>query len=164
MTTMQIESDFFKIQASVYMKRLFRKYLISRWYLFAAIIILFMGLSFVDLRFIYVLLMAVFIVIPSLLTFVYFYYAFSEDCVMSIRNGKILVKEDGIERIFCNDDNEPIGSRFYEWNSFNGVDIYESRYLIIAFEGKKFGFIMIPKEAFPDFIKAKKFISAKILS
>ncbi|MCI6855891.1 MAG: hypothetical protein MR865_00440, partial [Bacteroidales bacterium] len=71
-----IETQPYQVPASTYMRQLFADWLADRWWTVVAVVLPFVALSFVDVRFVYVALMAGFIVVPMLLGFVYFYYAF----------------------------------------------------------------------------------------
>ena len=51
-----------------------------------------------------------------LLGFVYYFYAFSEECIASIRKGKIWIDENIIKRIYLDDDGETIGEKAYSWD------------------------------------------------
>ena len=46
-----------------------------------------------------------------LLGFVYYFYAFSEECIASIRKGRIWIDENIIKRIYLDDDGETIGEK-----------------------------------------------------
>lgn len=137
------ESGIFKISASAYAKRLFRKYLSEKWYLLLLIVLPFVALSFVNINFIYVALMAVFIVLPMLLGFVYVYYAFSEECVSSIRRCHIRIGNNGAEWIFHDDENKTTGCRQYKWKNFCRYEI-DNGFIELYLKDKGNRFLLVP--------------------
>ena len=151
-----VSSDIFKNDASAYVRRLFRHYLSVRWYVPALIVLPFTGLSFVNVNFIYVALMALFIVAPMLLGFVYVYYAFSEECVMSIRRGRVEFDDTGIEWVFCDDDGKATGRSRYRWSDFNRCEI-DGGCAELYPKGKGLRFLLVPLSAF-DSDTLKSFI------
>lgn len=143
-----VEIGIYKLSSSVYVRLLFERFISARWYVLAAVVLPFVALSFVDLRFLYVALMALFIVMPMILAFVYFYYAFSEECVFSIRRGTTSFGDKGIEREFFNDDDEPVGQQQYDWAAFSGGEFCEQG-LVLFLKGKKLPFVLVPASEIP---------------
>lgn len=108
-----------------------------------------LALAFCNNNFIYVALMADFFVIPLLLGFAYFYYALSEECVASIRRGKVLFSVDGIERCFVDDDDCVVSQKKMVWTEFEMCVVDENGIMLfLKASGIKFEFI--PKSAFAD--------------
>lgn len=144
---MDAESGIFKTGASVYVKRLFSRYLSDKWYIFVLIVLPFIALSFVNLNFIYVALMAVFIVLPMLLGFVYVYYAFSEECVLSVRRSRVRIEDDGLEWIFYDDGDEVAGSRYYGFADICRCQT-DGNYAELYLKGKGLRFLLLPLSEF----------------
>lgn len=144
---MVAESGIFKTGASVYVKRLFSRYLSDKWYILVLIVLPFIALSFVNLNFIYVALMAVFIVLPMLLGFVYVYYSFSEECVSSVRRCRVRIEDDGLEWIFYDDGDEVAGSRYYR---FADICRYQAdgNYAELYLKSKGLRFLLLPLSEF----------------
>ena len=88
-----IETQPYQVPASAYMRQLFADWLADRWWTVVAVVLPFVALSFVDVRFVYVALMAGFIVVPMLLGFVYFYYAFRPVAVSAVRRQSVRIDD-----------------------------------------------------------------------
>lgn len=144
-----------KLQADAYMREMFPRYMQKRWYWFVLPAVPFVGLSFADLRFLYVALMAICLVTPLLLGYVYFYYALGEECVASVRRGRVRFSEAGVAREFLDDDDRPIGLRFYGWDEFGGYSV-SSKFLKLFLRRKSFLFQLVPIEALPETDDRKK--------
>lgn len=144
---MEAESGIFKTDAAVYIKRLFSRYLSDKWYVFVLTVLPFIILSFFNLNFIYVALMAVFIILPMLLGFVYVYYAFSEECVSSIRRSRIKFNDNSVEWEYVDEQNETINTRIYKWTDFCRYEITTS-YVLLYPAGKGLRFLLLPLYAF----------------
>lgn len=142
-----VVSSIFKLPASAYMKVLFPLYLQRKWYIFAVLVLPFAALSFVNLNFLLVALMVVFLVVPMLLGYAYFYYALSEECISSIRRSFIEVSEFGITRHFVDEDDCSCGDMSFEWSLFDAFEI-DVNGIYLHVRKKKLSFLLIPRAAF----------------
>lgn len=150
--------------ASTYMRQLFADWLADRWWTVVAVVLPFVALSFVDVRFVYVALMAGFIVVPMLLGFVYFYYAFRPVAVSAVRRQLARIDDAGITVVFLNDD-LCVGETRYEWAAFDDCTVADG-YIRLDFVGGMYGFMLVPKESFAtedDFDKTSKNICNRVL-
>ncbi|MDD6141822.1 MAG: hypothetical protein PUB61_10565 [Bacteroidales bacterium] len=158
-----IETEPYQVPASAYMRRLFADWLADRWWTMAAVVLPFVGLSFVDLRFVYVALMAGFIVVPMLLGFVYFYYAFRPIAVSAVRRQAARIDDDGITIVYLNDE-QCVGETRYEWAAFDDCTVADG-YIRLDFVGARYDFLLVPHESFAtedDFDKTSKNICNRV--
>lgn len=149
--------------ASAYMRQLFADWLADRWWTVVAVVLPFVALSFVDVRFVYVALMAGFIVVPMLLGFVYFYYAFRPVAVSAVRRQLARIDVAGITVVFLNDD-LCVGETRYEWAAFDDCTVADG-YIRLDFVGGMYGFMLVPQESFAtedDFDKTSKNICNRV--
>ncbi|MGM9832723.1 MAG: hypothetical protein ACI31A_03435 [Candidatus Limisoma sp.] len=159
-----IETEPYQVPASVYMRRLFADWLADRWWTVAAVVLPFVGLSFVDLRFVYVALMAGFIVVPMLLGFVYFYYAFRPVAVSAVRRQVARIDDGGITIVYLNEE-QPVGEAHYEWTAFGDCTVADG-YIRLEFVDRTYAFLLVPQESFAtdaDFNITAKNMSNRVL-
>lgn len=159
-----IETEPYQVPASAYMRRLFADWLADRWWTVAAVVLPFVCLSFVDLRFIYVALMAGFIVVPMLSGFVYFYYAFRPVAVSAVRRQAARIDDAGITIVYLNEE-QSVGETHYEWAAFDDCTVADG-YIRLDFVGGTYGFMLVPQESFAtedDFDKTSKNICKRVL-
>lgn len=93
-----------------------------------------------------------------LLGFVYYFYAFSEECIVSIRKGKIWADENIIKRIYLDDDGEVIGEKAYSWKMADRCAV-DSRSFRFYFCGKKDVFLLVPSSVFKSESQRENFIA-----
>lgn len=150
--------------ASTYMRQLFADWLADRWWTVVAVVLPFVALSFVDVRFVYVALMAGFIVVPMLLGFVYFYYAFRPVAVSAVRRQLARIDDAGITVVFLNDD-LCVGETRYEWAAFDDCTVADG-YIRLDFVDGTYNFLLVPEDSFAtedDFDKTSKNICNRVL-
>lgn len=150
--------------ASAYMRQLFADWLADRWWTVVAVVLPFVALSFVDVRFVYVALMAGFIVVPMLLGFVYFYYAFRPVAVSAVRRQLARIDDAGITVVFLNDD-LCVGETRYEWAAFDDCTVADG-YIRLDFVDGTYNFLLVPEDSFAtedDFDKTSKNICNRVL-
>ena len=140
-----IETQPYQVPASTYMRQLFADWLADRWWTVVAVVLPFVALSFVDVRFVYVALMAGFIVVPMLLGFVYFYYAFRPVAVSAVRRQLARIDDAGITVVFLNDD-LCVGETRYEWAAFDDCTVADG-YIRLDFVGGMYGFMLVTQES-----------------
>lgn len=149
--------------ASAYMRQLFADWLADRWWTVVAVVLPFVALSFVDVRFVYVALMAGFIVVPMLLGFVYFYYAFRPVAVSAVRRQLARIDDAGITVVFLNDD-LCVGETRYEWAAFDDCTVADG-YIRLDFVDGTYNFLLVPEDSFAtedDFDKTSKNICNRV--
>ena len=146
------------------MRQLFADWLADRWWTVVAVVLPFVALSFVDVRFVYVALMAGFIVVPMLLGFVYFYYAFRPVAVSAVRRQLARIDDAGITVVFLNDD-LCVGETRYEWAAFDDCTVADG-YIRLDFVDGTYNFLLVPEDSFAtedDFDKTSKNICNRVL-
>ena len=159
-----IETQPYQVPASAYMRQLFADWLADRWWTVVAVVLPFVALSFVDVRFVYVALMAGFIVVPMLLGFVYFYYAFRPVAVSAVRRQLARIDDAGITVVFLNDD-LCVGETRYEWAAFDDCTVADG-YIRLDFVDGTYNFLLVPEDSFAtedDFDKTSKNICNRVL-
>ncbi|MDD7760328.1 MAG: hypothetical protein PT955_05935 [Bacteroidales bacterium] len=158
-----IETQPYQVPASTYMRQLFADWLADRWWTVVAVVLPFVALSFVDVRFVYVALMAGFIVVPMLLGFVYFYYAFRPVAVSAVRRQLARIDDAGITVVFLNDD-LCVGETRYEWAAFDDCTVADG-YIRLDFVDGTYNFLLVPEDSFAtedDFDKTSKNICNRV--
>lgn len=155
---MNPSSEIYKISAGDYMRVLFPVYLRSRWYVFALVVLPFAVLSMVSLNFVYVCLMSLFLIVPMMLGYVYFYYALSEDCVSSIRKSRVSITKRGVLREYYDEEDKCIGGQETSWNDVLRVEIDGDKLLLFKKSGK-FAFQVISSRAFANLSCFSAFVS-----
>lgn len=149
--------------ASAYMRQLFADWLADRWWTVVAVVLPFVALSFVDVRFVYVALMAGFIVVPMLLGFVYFYYAFRPVAVSAVRRQAARIDDAGITIVYFNEE-QSVGEAHYEWAAFDDCSTADG-YIRLDFVDATYAFLLVPQESFAtdaDFDKTVKNICNRV--
>ena len=134
-----------KVTSGDYVKRLFSAYMARHWVWFALPVLILIGLSIVNIKFIIVALMVLFIIIPMALSFIYFNYALTDEARLSITEKELKVTVEGLYIKILNDSGKEY---FYYWEEFYGCKIGEWG---IALQHKgSYRFLMIPATAFND--------------
>ena len=134
-----------KVSSSEYVKRLFSLFMTYYWALFLLPVLVLASLSVVNVDFLIVALMAIFIMIPMVLTLLYFNYALTDEARLSISEKELKVTVDGLHLKTLNNKEQEY---FFQWKEFYGCLIYEKS-LLLQHDGK-FRFFMIPCNAFHD--------------
>lgn len=110
----------------------------------------------VDLRWMIAALMVVFIIIPMVLAFLYYYYGLRRECFVNMLPHRIVVEDEGISvrlklsSAECQENKEC--SYRNEFFSFSEMQPYRigTDSVIIPFKAPVRGFIWIPADAFDD--------------
>ena len=134
-----------KVTSGDYVKRLFSAYMSRHWWWFVLPVLILLGLSIVNIKFIIVALMVLFIIIPMALSLIYFNYALTDEARLSITEKELKVTDEGISIKSLNDSEQEY---FLYWKEFYG---YEIGGWGIALQHKGwYRFLMIPATAFND--------------
>lgn len=134
-----------KVTSGDYVKRLFSVYMARHWGWFVLPVLSLVGLSFANIKFIIVALMVIFIIIPMVLSLIYFNYALTEEARLSITEKELKVTDEGL-CIKCLNEKEQ--EYFYCWLEFYGCEIGEWG---IELQHKGwYRLFMIPATAFND--------------
>lgn len=109
-----------------------------------------------DLRWFVVGLMMVFLILPMIFAFLYYYYGLKRECYINTVSHVLEIGEEGITvSMKFNDCNENEGISEYERKEFFPYDLMKpfevgSKSVTIPFIGKRNGFIWIPADAFEN--------------
>lgn len=153
------DTGFFRMPQSAFVSLLARKYAPIAFPA-AAIVIAggFVG-AFFDMRAIILALMAVFILTPMLLAFLYFKYALSKGCMTNTLNHSICfstheIRVDILPRQFDDEEETKTVSYAFSLENVKKVSATASE-LIVHLSGSDNGFLWIPYSAFlsPDHLK-----------
>ena len=95
---------------------------------------------FVDVRFIIVAMMILFIVMPMVLALLYFYYGFSPEARWSIMEKKLTIGNEGITLTFTD---ERMKKHAIGWNDVLHI-IEKDNVLLFMLKGKRYTCLMLP--------------------
>ncbi len=103
-----------------------------------------------NIAFAFVALMILFIIIPMIISFLYFYYALTPEAIMAMRNKRIHFSTKDIT-ITYEPANEEDSTPAYppahiDWNDVISIE-YRSRDMILHLKGSRYRFLLIPYEA-----------------
>ena len=140
------------------MRQLFPLYLRRWWWILAVVAFPPIVLSFFNLNFIYVALMLVFFALPTLLGTAYFYYALSDECLSSIRRGRVIVGEDGIVRQYMDDEDGIVSVKHIQWADYDSY-YSDKAGLKLFLKNSRIAFVFVPSEAFDE----NNFLDAVVL-
>lgn len=103
------------------------------------------------MAFAFVALMMLFIVIPMIMSFLYFYYALTPEAIMAMRNKRILINPDkGITVTYepaDTDDSVPaFPPSHVNWQEITEIE-YRNHDIMLHLTGSHYRFILIPYDA-----------------
>lgn len=134
-----------KISSSEYIKRLFAIFMADNWAWFVVPTVVLAGLSALNIKFIILALMFVFIVVPMVLSLLYFNYALTDEARISISDKNIELNVEGIVFNLLQDNVKPYCNK---WESLKNVRF--SQWGIALQPAKRYRLIMIPASAFEN--------------
>ncbi len=106
---------------------------------------------FIDVRFVIVAMMVLFIVLPMILALLYFYYGLSPEARWSIMEKTAVINDEGITLNFVD---ERMKTHVIRWNDVRSV-IEEEDVLLLMLRGKRYTCLMLPSSAIdPDIAQA----------
>lgn len=151
---MTVETKIFKIPANEYIKPLFIRFVHIHKYLILLILAVIICLSYWDINFIYVALMTVTCIFPFAIGHIYFYHAFSPECIEAIRQGRVEFDEAGINHIYIDTEMVETGDRRYSWDDFVNYEFTE-KFVKLRIKETKYGILIIPFDSFLSFEDSK---------
>ena len=134
-----------KVSSSEYIKRLFTIFMSDNWAWFVFPVVAIASLSVLNLKFIIVALMVVFIVIPMVLSLLYFNYALSNEALITITEKYVELKVEGITFKPLQDNSKSCN---YEWDYFNKAKFYP--WGIVLQPEKRYRILILPSSAFEN--------------
>ena len=139
-------------------------YMNSRWWLYALPVVLCLGLSVININFIFVAIVLLFLVFTMALFIVVVYYGLVPESRFSTNSREIAIDEKGVllklkKPIYAKEENTPTDEKSiqeYEteevlvsWNRIKCMEI-KTDCLHLVFKRPKFSFIIIPFSSFTE--------------
>ena len=146
----------FKISPKDYQKILFNRFINRWWLVFAMIIGGISLLSFFNINFIYVALMVIFIIIPMIVTYLYFYYGLLPESRSAILEKSAEFTDEGIVYLYKQDD-KPDRKELFKWECIKDVEVGKKWFLLV-FKKNNYTFLCIPYSAFDSTEELSKFM------
>lgn len=134
-----------KVSSSEYIRRLFAIFMTDNWVWFVIPVVAIAGLSFLNPKFIIVALMVVFIVIPMVLSLLYFNYALNNEARISIIEKGIELKVEGI---FFKPLQDNMKACCYTWEYFKRAKFYQ--WGVVLQPAKQYRILILPSNAFEN--------------
>jgi len=129
------------ISSGRYMRQLCLMFLADNWlWMVLPIAICAILAFFVDVRFIIVAMMILFIVMPMVLALLYFYYGFSPEARWSIMEKTLTIGNEGITLTFTD---ERMKKHAIGWNDVLHI-IEKDNVLLFMLKGKRYTCLMLP--------------------
>ena len=153
---MNVMSISCKISSGEYARILFGIFFSEQWIWFVLPLLLFAALSIVDIRFIIVALMVLFIVIPMVISMLYFNYLLTVETRWSIVDKKIKAEKGKLFIEFEDGKSSPITIDKEEVSSV----IVRSQYLLIELSVRRYQYLVVPVSAFDNKKQQEEFLAA----
>lgn len=123
------------------------------WTIILPIVVFLILAGTIDIVYAFVALIMLFIIVPMVMSFLYFYYALTPESIMAMRNKRLsIIKDDGITVIYEPDDDSS-RPRFppvkIKWDELSGIE-YRTHDIILHLKGSRYRFIIIPFDAIGD--------------
>ncbi len=140
------------VSSSGYMRRLCYMFLADNWlWLILPVAVCGILAIFIDVRFVIVAMMVLFIVLPMILALLYFYYGLSPEARWSIMEKTTVINDEGITLNFVD---ERMKTHVIRWNDVRSV-IEEEDVLLLMLRGKRYTCLMLPSSTVdPDIAQA----------
>lgn len=104
-----------------------------------------------NIVFLYTAFITIFLILPPLFLFLYYFYALSTEACISIQNKHIIFQDDGINIIFENYTEEQmvLKPRFIDAKNIRSVK-YTEKYILLMTENNRYSNITIPYSVIAD--------------
>lgn len=148
------------IPAGRYMRHLFSMFLVDNWlWMILPVAICAILAIWLDVRFIIVALMVLFIAMPMILSLLYFYYGFSPEARWSIMEKTIAIEREGATLTFTD---ERMKQHAIRWDDVREIIIKDDA-LLLMLKGKRYTCLMIPSSVVnPDVTQALRQLVAQV--
>lgn len=148
------------IPAGRYMRHLFSMFLTDNWlWMILPVAICAILAIWLDVRFIIVALMVLFIAMPMILSLLYFYYGFSPEARWSIMEKTIAIEREGATLTFTD---ERMKQHAIRWDDVREIIIKDDA-LLLMLKGKRYTCLMIPSSVVnPDVTQALRQLVAQV--
>ena len=132
------------VTSGCYMKHLCSMFLADNWlWMVLPVAVCGMLAIFIDVRFIIVALMILFVILPMLLALLYFYYGLSPEARWSIMEKTVTIDDSGISLVFAD---ERMKKHVILRDDVRSI-IEKDDALIIMLRGKRYTCLMLPASA-----------------
>lgn len=148
------------VTAGTYMRHLCTMFLADNWlWMVAPVAVCAVLAVWIDVRFVIVALMVLFVVMPMLLALLYFYYGFSPEARWSIMEKSATVDGQSITLHFTD---ERMKTHVIQWGDVRTI-IEKDDALLLMLKGKRYTCLMLPMSVInPDVTKALRQFAAEV--
>ncbi len=148
------------VTAGTYMRHLCMMFLADNWlWMVAPVAVCAVLAVWIDVRFVIVALMVLFVVMPMLLALLYFYYGFSPEARWSIMEKSATVDGQSITLHFTD---ERMKTHVIQWGDVRTI-IEKDDALLLMLKGKRYTCLMLPMSVVnPDVTKALRQFAAEV--
>ena len=136
-----IQTELCSVTSSVYMRHLCSLFLADNWlWMVLPVAICAVLAIWIDVRFIIVALMVLFVVLPMILALLYFYYGFSPEARWSIMEKTATLDNEGITLSFTD---ERMKKHAIRWDDVRYI-IEKNDVIMLMLTGKRYTCLMLP--------------------
>lgn len=148
------------VTAGTYMRHLCTMFLADNWlWMVAPVAVCAVLAVWIDVRFVIVALMVLFVVMPMLLALLYFYYGFSPEARWSIMEKSATVDGQSITLHFTD---ERMNTHVIQWGDVRTI-IEKDDALLLMLKSKRYTCLMLPMSVInPDVTKALRQFAAEV--
>ena len=148
-----------QVTSATYMRRLSAVIFADNWlWLVAPVAVCAMLAYMLDVRFLIVALMVLFIVLPMILALLYFYYGLSPEAGWSIMEKTLAIDDKGITLTFTD---ERMKKHVIGWDDVRSI-IEEKDVWLLMLRGKRYTCLMLPTSVInPDVAQALRQFAAQ---
>ena len=148
------------VTTGTYMRHLCMMFLADNWlWMVAPVAVCAVLAVWIDVRFVIVALMVLFVVMPMLLALLYFYYGFSPEARWSIMEKSATVDGQSITLHFTD---ERMKTHVIQWGDVRTI-IEKDDALLLMLKGKRYTCLMLPMSVVnPDVTKALRQFAAEV--
>ena len=131
-----------RISSGQYMRHLFAMFLADYWLWMAMPLAVCAILAiWIDVRFIIVAMMVLFIIMPMVLALLYFYYGFSPEARWSIMEKTVTLDENGITLDFTD---ERMKKHAIRWDDVHNIIEKDDAVMLMLNGGRRYTCLMLP--------------------
>lgn len=132
-----------KVESSEFTKMLFRLYFARNWWWIVLPPLVVMLLTVVNVWFMVAALIYLFVVLPMVLTIVYFNYSMTMEMVWSLNNKTFVADDNGISMVFDRDKIKDVTIAACDVRG-----IYRNRdFTIFMLSRNRYSFVMVPNQS-----------------
>ena len=142
-----------RVSSGTYMRRLCRIFLADNWlWMVAPVAICIILAIWMDVRFVIVGLMVLFIVLPMVLALLYFYYGLSPEAQWSIMEKQVDLDNDGLTLTFSD---ERMKKHVIPWDNVRYIIEKDDVWMLMLGGGRRYTCLMLPTSTInPDVAQA----------